>query len=109
MEPISFSDYEILNFILEIRKLRPEWQRRAKCSTEPLENFYAGQGKSALLNQSIAFCGDCPVRFECLEYAFTMRDEYGVWGGSSPEQRRNWFKDGVSVEDAWEFLTSKDL
>jgi len=33
-------------------------------------------------------CGTCPVRGLCLEYAVEAREEYGVWGGTSPMDRR---------------------
>ncbi|HEV8115212.1 MAG TPA: WhiB family transcriptional regulator [Acidimicrobiales bacterium] len=30
----------------------------------------------------------CPVRQQCLEFAITTNQEYGVWGGHSEEERR---------------------
>jgi WhiB family redox-sensing transcriptional regulator len=33
-------------------------------------------------------CGRCPVRAACLAYALDAHEEYGVWGGLSPEERR---------------------
>ena len=35
-----------------------------------------------------AVCGGCPVRIECLEYAVASDEEYGIWGGFDPGERR---------------------
>jgi WhiB family redox-sensing transcriptional regulator len=35
-----------------------------------------------------AVCEACPVRLECLEFAISTNQEYGVWGGASEEERR---------------------
>jgi WhiB family redox-sensing transcriptional regulator len=32
-------------------------------------------------------CGICPVRQQCLQYALTQREEYGMWGGLTPKER----------------------
>ncbi len=34
-------------------------------------------------------CGICPVRDECLQFAITTRQEYGIWGGFDVEERKN--------------------
>jgi len=35
-----------------------------------------------------AICAGCPVRAECLDYALTTRQTFGIWGGTSERQRR---------------------
>lgn len=35
-----------------------------------------------------AICAECPVRVECLEWALTVGEPYGVWGGYSESERR---------------------
>ena len=32
-------------------------------------------------------CADCPVRDECLEYALANKEEGGIWGGLTHNQR----------------------
>jgi hypothetical protein len=34
------------------------------------------------------FCGECPVRQQCLEYALTVNEQYGVWGGLTAKERQ---------------------
>jgi WhiB family redox-sensing transcriptional regulator len=36
-----------------------------------------------------AICTECAVRAECLEFAVTTNQEYGIWGGTSEEERRD--------------------
>jgi WhiB family redox-sensing transcriptional regulator len=35
-----------------------------------------------------AICGSCPVREECLAFALTNDTGYGIWGGTTPEERQ---------------------
>lgn len=35
----------------------------------------------------VAICRSCPVRLSCLDHAVRAGEEYGVWGGLTPEQR----------------------
>jgi WhiB family transcriptional regulator, redox-sensing transcriptional regulator len=35
-----------------------------------------------------AICAGCTVRLECLEFAMTHDQVYGIWGGTTPEDRQ---------------------
>ncbi len=35
-----------------------------------------------------AICMVCPVRQECLEFAMSIREPYGIWGGLTEADRR---------------------
>jgi WhiB family transcriptional regulator, redox-sensing transcriptional regulator len=35
-----------------------------------------------------AICAGCAVRLECLEFAMTHDQLYGIWGGTTPEDRQ---------------------
>lgn len=57
-------------------------------------------GSTAMSSESLAalnICASCPVRLKCLDYA--MRTEtasshtWGIWGGSTAEQRRKLARD----------------
>jgi WhiB family redox-sensing transcriptional regulator len=67
-----------------------QWQARAACQGADSSTFFLGEGNPAKqLEAARAICADCPVFLECLEFAtFTMPQEYGVWAGSTPEDRR---------------------
>jgi WhiB family redox-sensing transcriptional regulator len=32
-------------------------------------------------------CADCPVRRQCLAFALDTRQDHGVWGGTSEQER----------------------
>jgi WhiB family redox-sensing transcriptional regulator len=36
-----------------------------------------------------ALCGTCPVLKECFSYGVISHQEYGIWGGTSAEDRRD--------------------
>ena len=35
-----------------------------------------------------AICMVCPVRLECLDFAMSIREPYGIWGGLTEADRR---------------------
>jgi hypothetical protein len=35
-----------------------------------------------------AICGRCPVMQQCTSYALAAKEPYGIWGGLTPEHRR---------------------
>jgi WhiB family redox-sensing transcriptional regulator len=38
--------------------------------------------------QAKAICAGCPVRRQCLDFATANDLGYGIWGGTTPEDRR---------------------
>ena len=64
----------------------PEWMAAGLCTQVDPELFWPESGHDS--RDARAVCGRCPVRVECLDYAFTNRERYGVWGGMSERQRR---------------------
>lgn len=62
------------------------WQDYARCGGTRM-NFVPDRETVAELNAvRTEFCNLCPVRLECLAYAFLYRAK-GYWGGTSTEQR----------------------
>lgn len=39
-------------------------------------------------------CSRCPVRPECLNYAFEIREQHGIWGGMTEKERRALLAEG---------------
>lgn len=46
-----------------------------------------GRSKRQREARAKAVCARCPVQQECLDWALTVREPYGVWGGKSPGER----------------------
>ncbi|MDP9867881.1 WhiB family transcriptional regulator [Streptosporangium brasiliense] len=67
------------------------WSRRSSCLNEDPELFFPvsaeGPGREQY-EQAKAVCRRCPVRLRCLDYALNTRQMYGVWGGTTPDERR---------------------
>lgn len=61
------------------------WREEAACLNLPVDPFFPEQGQSAAPAKKI--CATCPVRNECLDYAMTTGQEYGVWGGLTEDER----------------------
>lgn len=103
-EGLSFDEWDAINRLLKyFSNLRPEWGKDGLCyQTHPTPDKYnpwfPGHGKHKLLKAVQKECAKCPVREQCFESGWN--DEYGIWGGSSEKQRRDWKKDGVAFEEA---------
>jgi WhiB family redox-sensing transcriptional regulator len=41
-------------------------------------------------------CAGCPVRLECLRTALDNREDYGIWGGTTPDERRDMLRSRVA-------------
>lgn len=45
-------------------------------------------GYLVLIKYAKSLCSDCPVRNLCAEYAITNHENFGVWGGTGPLDRK---------------------
>jgi WhiB family redox-sensing transcriptional regulator len=64
----------------------PVWQNRAACYGLDPEVFFPTTEEEASL--ALSFCGACRVRQDCLTWALWQGERYGVWGGTTEQQRR---------------------
>jgi WhiB family redox-sensing transcriptional regulator len=67
------------------------WRVHAACrDVDPDLFFPVGVTGAAVghIAAAKAVCRACTVREECLEFAISTNQEYGVWGGTSEEERR---------------------
>lgn len=68
-----------------------EWRQSAACKDLDTNLFFpVGVTGPAIphLSAAKAVCATCPVKHECLEFAVTTNQEFGVWGGASEDERR---------------------
>ncbi len=71
-----------------------DWQLEAKCRGLDTAVFYHPEnerGPSRVRREmnAKAICAACPVAANCLRWALTAREPYGVWGGKSVEERES--------------------
>lgn len=68
------------------------WRDNALCLAEDPELFFPlGEGQRSLagIERAKAICQTCPALTICLDFAMSNDIEYGVWGGTTPRERRN--------------------
>ena len=67
-----------------------DWWHRAECcgltTAQRDDIFFPARG--APTAPAKAICASCPVREECLDYAITNGEKFGIWGGLSERERR---------------------
>jgi Transcription factor WhiB len=64
-----------------------------EASRIPPDWFYAEEVKYVRIRKRAkAFCGPCPVRKECLQWALQNDEQWGVWGGLDTRERRKLLK-----------------
>lgn len=64
----------------------PEFVAEALCAQVDPELFHPEWGEPACEARRI--CGLCPARVECLRYALDNGERHGIWGGTTPDERR---------------------
>ena len=63
-----------------------DWQEDARCRTEDPDIFFPHDRDKARTRLAQSICAQCVVRVECLEYALTTGQEFGIWGGASEKE-----------------------
>lgn len=62
------------------------WQDYSNCRGADADLFFPERGAST--RKAKAICGACEVKMECLEFAITQGEKFGIWGGMSERERR---------------------
>src|SRR5262245_433990 len=80
-----------------ISDLYPDWQSRAHCAGVGVGYYFGDDGDQPTMSinqvrRASKLCEVCAVFMECLEWALTVREEYGVWASTSGRVRRRIFK-----------------
>ena len=62
------------------------WADQALCAQTDPEAFFPEKGGSTRVAK--ATCAKCFVQAECLDWALTTHEGFGIWGGLSERERR---------------------
>lgn len=82
-----------------------DWRHLGNCWDSPRANIamfpndelrpnHRG-GKYFQSTGGLRLCEGCPVLTECLDYAISSHQDFGVWGGTTPHQREALRKEAV--------------
>jgi WhiB family transcriptional regulator, redox-sensing transcriptional regulator len=72
------------------------WMSHGACRDTDPELFFPVAATGPALDQiaeAKAVCAHCPVLTDCLSYALETRQDSGVWGGTSEQERRAFRRD----------------
>jgi WhiB family transcriptional regulator, redox-sensing transcriptional regulator len=67
------------------------WRSAGSCLSADPDLFFPISAKGPAARQiarAKTICTGCEVRQECLEFAMTHDLTYGIWGGTTPEDRQ---------------------
>ncbi|HYU84239.1 MAG TPA: WhiB family transcriptional regulator [Kribbellaceae bacterium] len=68
------------------------WQEQAACRDVDPDLFFSVESERGLRRRARevlakSLCSTCPVRRQCREHALATGETYGVWGGTTEEER----------------------
>jgi WhiB family transcriptional regulator, redox-sensing transcriptional regulator len=64
-----------------------DWRQRALCAGHPNRHWWFDDVQEST-SKAFALCHACPVNHDCLTHALRYEETYGVWGGTTPSDRR---------------------
>ncbi|GLZ08549.1 transcriptional regulator WhiB [Actinomadura sp. NBRC 104412] len=69
------------------------WSDHAICRGEDPDLFFPIGYSAPILREqerrAKAICANCPVTADCLAWALKVGEPDGIWGGTTPEERRH--------------------
>jgi WhiB family redox-sensing transcriptional regulator len=77
--------------------LDTSWHPEGQCRQEDPELFYhppetRGSTKTRRENLAKKICAECPVKELCRDQARANREQYGVWGAETEDERKAWLR-----------------
>ncbi|PDQ35515.1 MAG: hypothetical protein B5766_05470 [Candidatus Lumbricidophila eiseniae] len=72
--------------VIPMPKHRKDWRDYAACTDKPAEMFFPGKGQPTKPARQV--CASCDVREQCLQWALENDEQFGIWGGTSQQERR---------------------
>nr|WP_206024354.1 WhiB family transcriptional regulator [Rhodococcus sp. 14C212] len=70
-----------------------DWQLEAACRDRDAALFFhpdneRGDARDDRIAAAKEVCRTCPVQAQCLRHALRTREPYGIWGGTTEDERR---------------------
>lgn len=79
---------------MSAQRVDNDWQLRAACRGPqsavffPPGTFERKADKQNREAQAKEICRTCPVKRACLDYAVSIREQHGIWGGLNEAERK---------------------
>jgi len=74
-----------------------EWSKDAACAEiGPVDYAFFPDSGSGGYNMAREVCDRCPVRYECLQDALDRDEQWGMYGGLTPNERKALKTDGAA-------------
>ena len=86
----STAPSEAALLLLETLSGAAHWTASALCAQADPEVWFPERGQSP--HPAKAICSQCPVRSECLTEALANGERFGVWGGLTEHERRDFLR-----------------
>lgn len=64
------------------------WHISASCASADPEAFFPADSEG--IRKAKKVCNECPVSLWCRKSALDKDEEYGIWGGMTHEERKNY-------------------
>ena len=80
---------------MSAQRVDDDWQLRSACRGPqsaiffPPAAFECKADKIQREAQAKEICRTCPVKRPCLDYAVSIREQHGIWGGLNEAERKN--------------------
>ena len=72
---------------MQVSKVDLSWMIDGACVGDERNLWFPDAGGSTRAARQV--CARCSVKQQCLDYAL-VHEEFGIWGGMSPEQRNRY-------------------
>lgn len=80
---------------MSVQQLDDLWQQKAACRGPHSAIFFPPttverkEDRDEREARAKAICATCPVRQPCLDYAVSIREPHGIWGGLNETERKH--------------------
>ncbi|WP_223774481.1 WhiB family transcriptional regulator [Streptomyces sp. 135] len=77
------------------------WQAYAACADADPEDFFpVSRHDEESIRIARLSCGRCSVRQRCLAHALDRPEQYGIWAGTTEEERARLRRRGLHIDQA---------
>ncbi len=79
---------------MSAQRVDDDWQLRAACRGPqsavffPPGTFERKDERTSRESRAKEICRTCPVKTPCLDYAVSIREPHGIWGGLNEAERK---------------------